>query len=216
VTATLVPFGDTAWRARLPEASDGASRRALLEALRALPDVVDVVVSEQHALVVLGEGAPLDDAREGITRALAGTSDATAATAARSEVREHVVHARYDGADLAEVAAASGLAAADVVARHTGAVYEVAFLGFLPGFAYLRGLDPRLVLPRRATPRTRVPALSVAVAGPYTGVYPFAAPGGWHLLGTALGFAPFHALTGAAMAPGDRVRFVAAGGEAPP
>lgn len=103
-----------------------------------------------------------------------------------------------------------------MVALHTGAVYEVAFVGFLPGFAYLRGLDPRLVLPRRAAPRTRVPALSVAVAGPYAGVYPFAAPGGWHLLGTAVDFAPFDAVTGAAMAAGDRVRFVAGGGGAAP
>jgi len=79
----------------------------------------------------------------------------------------------------------------------------------LPGFAYLRALDPRLVLPRRATPRPRVPALSVAIAGPYTGLYPFASPGGWHLLGTAVGFAPFDAHTGAAMSLGDRVRFVA-------
>ncbi|MGD0525576.1 MAG: carboxyltransferase domain-containing protein [Polyangiaceae bacterium] len=216
MVAALEPFGDTAWRARLPEASDGASRRTLLEALRALPDVVDVVVTEQHALVVLAEGAPLAGARDGITGTLARVSAAREATTAGPEVREHVVHVRYDGADLADVAAASALSPADVVALHTGALYEVAFLGFLPGFAYLRGLDSRLVLPRRASPRSRVPALSVAIAGPYAGVYPFAAPGGWHLLGTALGFAPFDARAGAALAPGDRVRFVARdGGVAP-
>jgi len=107
------------------------------------------------------------------------------------------------------VASASGLSPAEVVAIHSGTAYEVTVVGFLPGFAYLRALDPRLVLPRRATPRPRVPALSVAIAGPYTGVYPFASPGGWHLLGTALGFTPFDARTGAAMSLGDRVRFVA-------
>jgi UPF0271 protein len=216
VAASLVePFGDTAWRARLPEGSDGARRRVLLEALRALAGVLDVVVTEQHALVVLAEGAPREAARADITRTLARVSASGEATA-EAAVREHVVPVRYDGADLADVAAASALSPADVVALHTGALYEVAFLGFLPGFAYLRGLDSRLVLPRRASPRSRVPALSVAIAGPYAGVYPFAAPGGWHLLGTALGFAPFDARAGAALAPGDRVRFVARdGGVAP-
>jgi UPF0271 protein len=123
---------------------------------------------------------------------------------------------RYDGADLAEVASASGLSQAEVVAIHSGAEYEVSSVGFLPGFAYLRPLDPRLLLPRRATPRPRVPALSVAIAGPYTGIYPFASPGGWHLLGTAVGFAPFDARDGAVLSLGDRVRFVALGDEAAP
>jgi UPF0271 protein len=114
---------------------------------------------------------------------------------------------RYDGADLAEVARAAGVSPDEAAALHAGRVYEVAFVGFQPGFAYLRGLDPRLVVARRASPRPRVPALSVAVAGPYTGVYPFASPGGWSLLGTALDFAPFDAERGALLAVGDRVRF---------
>ena len=89
--------------------------------------------------------------------------------------------------------------------------YVVAAIGFLPGFAYLRGLDARLVVPRRAAPRTRVEALSVAIAGPYAGVYPFESPGGWNLLGTAVGFSPFDARAGAVLALGDRVRFVEVG-----
>ena len=206
---SLEPFGDTAWRARLPEGHDGASRRELLEALRALPHVVDAVVSEEHALVVLARGAPRDGLREAIGRALAGTPTSAPGESARPRVLEHRVLVRYDGAALAEVASASRLSQADVVAIHTGASYEVAVVGFLPGFAYLRTVDPRLVLPRRASPRPRVPALSVAIAGPYTGVYPFASPGGWHLLGTAVGFTPFDARTGAVMSLGDRVRFVA-------
>jgi UPF0271 protein len=119
-----------------------------------------------------------------------------------------VVRVRYDGADLLAIAHASGLTREEVVAAHCGRTYEVALVGFLPGFAYLRALAPQLVLPRRATPRPRVPALSVAIAGPYTGVYPFASPGGWHLLGVAVGFAPFDPRRGATMALGDRVRFV--------
>ncbi|HEY3821695.1 MAG TPA: carboxyltransferase domain-containing protein [Polyangiaceae bacterium] len=212
----LRPFGDTAWRARLPEPSDAGSRRLLFEALRALPDVVDVVVSEQHALVVLARGAPRDEARDGIARVLSRMRATGAEGAARAALREHVVRVRYDGEDLAEVASASGLSPAEVVAVHAGATYEVASIGFCPGFAYLRGLDPRLVLPRRATPRPRIPPLSVAIAGPYTGVYPSASPGGWHLLGTALGFAPFDPRTGALLSLGDRVRFVTTPGEAGP
>src|SRR5690606_2790274 len=78
----------------------------------------------------------------------------------------------YDGADLAEVAQWCGLSPADVVARHTQAVYTVAFTGFAPGFAYLSGGDPVLRVPRRASPRTSIPAGSVAIAGEFSGVYP--------------------------------------------
>lgn len=197
----LEPFGDSAWRARLPDAVDVGRRRALLDALRALPVVVDAVVSEHHVLVVLAQDASADGLRDIMAGALESAAQAPA-------TREHRVHVRYEGADLVEVAHASGLSAEEVVTLHTERTYEVAAMGFLPGFAYLRALDSRLVLPRRATPRTRVPALSVAIAGPYTGIYPFASPGGWHLLGVAVGFAPFDPHAGAAMALGDRVRFI--------
>lgn len=195
----LRPFGDAAWRIELP----GHPRRGVLEALRAVPRVVDAVVCERHALVTFAPDAP--PARDAL---LAEVARALAAPLDASNGREHLVRVRYDGADLDEVARATGLAVAEVVARHAAAAYEVAFVGFLPGFAYLRGLDPRLVVARRSTPRTRVPALSVAIAGPYAGVYPFATPGGWSLLGTAVGFTPFDAARGAALAVGDRVRFV--------
>jgi KipI family sensor histidine kinase inhibitor len=90
---------------------------------------------------------------------------------------------RYDGPDLEEVAIATGLGVDDVVALHAGATYRVAFCGFLPGFAYLVGLPEQLRLPRRSTPRSRVAAGSVAIADEFSGVYPSASPGGWHLLG---------------------------------
>ena len=89
-----------------------------------------------------------------------------------------------------------------------GETYEVAFLGFLPGFAYLTGIDPALALPRRATPRPRVPAGALAIAAGYAGIYPIASPGGWHLLGTAL--VPVWDDEGPRFAPSDRVRFVEA------
>jgi UPF0271 protein len=77
----------------------------------------------------------------------------------------------------------------------------------MPGFAYLDGLDERLRLPRRATPRTRVPAGSVAIAGARSGIYPFASPGGWHLLGRVVDFVAFDRAHGATLRSGDRVRF---------
>ncbi len=89
----------------------------------------------------------------------------------------------YDGEDLEQVARAWGMTRAEAVATHTGLRHVAAFSGFLPGFAYLRGLPAELAVPRRATPRPRVPPGSVAVAGTYSGIYPKASPGGWQVLG---------------------------------
>jgi len=116
---------------------------------------------------------------------------------------------RYDGEDLAEVAALLHISVAELIARHTGQDYTVAFCGFAPGFAYLVGGHPSLKVPRRATPRTKVPAGSVAMAGAFAAVYPDATPGGWQLLGTTdarmwdLAREP-----PALLQPGMRVRFV--------
>jgi KipI family sensor histidine kinase inhibitor len=116
----------------------------------------------------------------------------------------------YDGPDLEEFSKACGLEPSEAVELHSSSVYTVCFLGFAPGFPYLAPLHPRLHLPRRAAPRTVVPAGSVAVGGEHTGVYPIASPGGWHLLGrteTAL-FDP--AAKGAGMfflKAGDQVKF---------
>ena len=116
----------------------------------------------------------------------------------------------YDGEDLRAVADACGCSEAEVVALHAAGAYVVAFVGFLPGFAYLDGLDARLHLPRRATPRPRVPAGAVAIAGAQSAVYPFNSPGGWHIIGRteARMFDP-RSEPAALLAPGDRVRFIA-------
>ncbi|MFG2478101.1 allophanate hydrolase subunit 1 [Streptomyces fagopyri] len=117
---------------------------------------------------------------------------------------------RYDGPDLADVAARWGVPEHEVPAIHTAAEFRVAFCGFAPGFGYLTGLPSRYDVPRRATPRTSVPAGSVALAGPYTGVYPRASPGGWQLIGTTDAVLWDHTRVPAALlAPGTRVRFVA-------
>jgi UPF0271 protein len=194
----LEPFGDAALRIQLPDGADGPS---ILSALRRLPRVVDVVVTERHALVTFDPEFPPEDLHEVIGRALEGT-----APAARG--RLHEIRVRYDGEDLEAVARAADLSAGEVIALHLSREYTVAAIGFLPGFAYLREVDPRLNVPRRPVPRPRVPARSVAIAGPYSGVYPFVSPGGWNLLGTAVDFSPFDAGSGARVALGDRVRFV--------
>ena len=98
----------------------------------------------------------------------------------------------------------------EVVARHTGSSFRVDFCGFAPGFAYLSGLDEALWLPRRSTPRTRVPAGSVAIANVYSAVYPGVSPGGWHLLGTTTTrIWDVDRLPPALLEPGTEVRFVA-------
>ncbi|WMX48052.1 5-oxoprolinase subunit B family protein [Streptomyces roseicoloratus] len=117
---------------------------------------------------------------------------------------------RYDGPDLAGVAALWGVSVEAAVRIHAATEFRVAFCGFAPGFGYLTGLGPRYEVPRRATPRTAVPAGSVALAGPYTGVYPRSSPGGWQLVGTTdavlwdTGREP-----AALLSPGTRVRFTA-------
>jgi KipI family sensor histidine kinase inhibitor len=112
------------------------------------------------------------------------------------------------GPDLGTLADARDLSIEAVVALHTAPEYVVHFVGFLPGFAYLGGLDPRLATPRREVPRTSVPAGSVGIGGVQTGVYPIASPGGWHLIGrTDLRLFDPSREPAALLATGDRVRF---------
>lgn len=113
------------------------------------------------------------------------------------------------GPDLSEVAARTSMSPSEVVARHVGLEYRVYMLGFVPGFAYMASVDPQLRLPRRATPRERVPTGSVAMAGEQTGIYPAATPGGWHLIGrTPWTMFSARAAEPSRLQPGDRIRFV--------
>nr|WP_308209716.1 carboxyltransferase domain-containing protein [Actinomadura madurae] len=115
----------------------------------------------------------------------------------------------YDGEDLDEVADLTGLSRDEVVRRHSAASYTVAYLGFSPGFGYLSGLDPALHVARRESPRTSVPAGSVAIAGPYAAVYPSRSPGGWRLLGhSGLRLWDVSRDPPSLLRPGMRVRFV--------
>jgi KipI family sensor histidine kinase inhibitor len=120
-----------------------------------------------------------------------------------------VVYGGEVGPDLEDVALACGLAPEEVCRRHAAVDYVVCFVGFVPGFPYLGPLDSRLHLPRRATPRPKVPPGSVAIAGAYSGIYPWASPGGWHIIGrTDMSLFDLGATPPARLAPGTRVRFV--------
>jgi len=173
--------------------------------------VVDVVPSADRVTVcydVLTIGS-----LDALLAALAScAAEAVAhATAAPPTIHEiPVVYGGDEGPDLAEACQRLGLDRQTLIARHTAIDYLVTAVGFTPGFAYLGGLDPGLALPRRATPRTRVPAGSVGIGGSQTGVYPFASPGGWQIIGRTSRrlFAPT-ASPPALCTVGDRVRFVA-------
>jgi KipI family sensor histidine kinase inhibitor len=115
----------------------------------------------------------------------------------------------YHGEDLAEVAERTGLSVAEVIRRHASREYTVAFCGFAPGFGYLVGGDPALHVPRRKSPRTRIPAGAVALAGNFTGVYPQVSPGGWQLIGsTQVKMWDITRTPPAYFQPGYRVRFI--------
>lgn len=207
------PYGDAALLVDLP---DLAAVRALDTALRAAPPtgVEDLVPAARTLLLRLAPGTDTAATR-GLVQATWAGLDAAVLTGQErvgTGAEPLVLDVHYDGADLADVAATTGLTVADVVARHTAPVYEVAFGGFMPGFAYLTGLDPVLHVPRRDSPRERVPAGSVAIAGEFTAVYPAATPGGWQLLGrTEVELFDVDRDPPALLAPGTRVRFRAAG-----
>lgn len=158
---------------------------------------------------------PLDEARRWLD-ALTPAMDAAAARERRDTdgpiIEIPVRYGGEDGPDLDAIAAHAGLPVDEVIALHCANEYRVAMLGFAPGFPYLLGMDPRLAMPRLPTPRARVAAGSVGIGGAQTGIYPRSGPGGWRLIGRTT-MALFDAAhePPAALAPGDRVRFVAVG-----
>src|SRR5262249_30878139 len=115
------------------------------------------------------------------------------------------IEAVYDGEDLEDVAERTALSANEIIRVHSEREYRALMLGFSPGFAYQGFVDERLRLPRRKTPRTRVPAGSIGIAGPQTGIYPRSLPGGWNLIGrTTLPLFDPSAATPSTLMPGDR------------
>ncbi len=180
---------------------------AVRAAVRAadLPDLVELVPAARTVLISVRPGTGLAPVR----RVLEGVDLSRPAEVVSREVR---IPVHYDGPDLELVARTAGMSEAEVVALHSGTEYEVAFCGFAPGFGYLVGLPEALRQPRLDSPRTKVPAGSVAIAGEFTAAYPRATPGGWRLIGrTDATLFDARRDVPALLAPGDRVRFEVAG-----
>lgn len=198
--------------AMLVELEGLAQVQALFEAMQAdpLPGVEELVPAARTLLVRF---QPATVNRE----SLAGHIAALRTQAGERPPGELVeIPVRYDGEDLDEVAQLLGLSREEVIRRHTGSEYSVAFTGFAPGFAYLAGGDPIFEVPRRATPRTRIPAGAVGLAGRFSGIYPQASPGGWQIIGvTDVPMWDVARATPALLRPGMRVRFVEQERQAP-
>jgi KipI family sensor histidine kinase inhibitor len=209
----VLPLGESALTIRLGDVasvSNSEHAAALAEAIRReqIDGVREVVSAVASVTVYFERRAANGEPRTAKLReVLARLPEMATSTAAFAT---HTIPARYDGTDLDEVASRVGLTRDEVIKRHAAGEYHVLAIGFLPGWAYLGPLDPSLALPRRATPRTRIPAGAVGIAGTQTGIYPRVSPGGWNLIGSTdvVLFdaqrerpALFHA--------GDRVRFVA-------
>ena len=228
--ARVEPFGDAALLVVLGEhvdraVNDRVHRLAFGLDVRAarMPGLGVTVPAYASVLVpfdpsVLAEAAVrgvIADALRAAGEAVAAKEPAAAPEPAAADPGP-VTHVpvRYggaDGPDLAEVAVRTGLSEDDVVRLHAGAEYRVFCVGFVPGFPYLGMLPEELALPRRSTPRLRVPAGSVAIAGRQTGIYPSDTPGGWHVIGrTDLSAWDPHRDPPALLEPGARVRFVPA------
>jgi KipI family sensor histidine kinase inhibitor len=179
VSNTIRDYGD---QALLLECESTEEVLALAMALRRaqLPGVLDIVSAARTILMKLADPRYQAPTRQRLRWLSFGPADMQARQGSDADV---VIDVVYDGADLADVAAYTGMDVETVIEAHTSTPWRVGFSGFAPGFAYLVGGDPRLAVPRRSDPRTAVPAGSVGLAGEFSGIYPRQSPGGWQLIG---------------------------------
>jgi KipI family sensor histidine kinase inhibitor len=177
----LLPYGD---RALLAEFDGIDEVVAWSDALRAagVDGVEDVVPAARTVLVVGASGTDQASLARRLHEIEPRADAGGTADADQPPVVE--IPVRYGGPDLEDVAMLTGLSGPEIVRAHTGTPWRVAFGGFAPGFAYLTGGDAALQVPRRGSPRTRVPPGAVGLAGEFSAVYPRASPGGWQLIGT--------------------------------
>jgi KipI family sensor histidine kinase inhibitor len=209
----FLPAGDAALVVELGDAIDEQvnGRVLALDAALAragIPGIEETVPTYRSLLVIYEPDAiGHPELVHRLSALLEGLPPAVQAPAGRRWTLP-VVYGGAFGQDLGFVAATHGLAEDEVIACHAGAEYRVHMIGFQPGFAYLGGLDPSLHTPRRADPRARVPAGSIAIGGQQTAVYSVEAPSGWHLLGrTPVRVFDLRRTEPFLLAPGDRVRF---------
>jgi KipI family sensor histidine kinase inhibitor len=187
------------------DAGVNARVHALARALEGTAGITDLIPGYWNLYIEFDPNVSSVAALKARVRRLEPTLDS-----APSSGRTHVIPVRYNGADLDDVAALTGLAPGEVISRHTARDYTVYAVGFTPGFPYLGTLESALHVPRLGTPRLSTPAHSVAIAGAQTGIYPLPSPGGWRVVGTALRrvFDP-HRAKPVLLEPGDTVRFQA-------
>ncbi len=215
----LLPCGE---RAVLVELDDLAEVLALASAVQTLTahqeepwsSVVDVVPAARTLLITVRRHGSLHALRAALPAVLAAMGYAGPRDTMRPQHgTATTIEVHYDGPDLDEVAALTGLTPDSVVAVHTATRWRVGFVGFAPGFAYLVGGDRRLDVPRRPSPRTAVPPGSVGLAGTFSAVYPRESPGGWQLIGrTDAVLWDADRESPALLRPGSWVQFVAVEG----
>jgi KipI family sensor histidine kinase inhibitor len=180
---------------------------ALTRAFQAacIPGVRNLHPAYASLLVVFDSLALDHTGLEAIARRLLAAAEGETEPAARTVE----IPVAYEGPDLGDVAALTGLSEADVVEIHSHTIYTVYFIGFVPGFAYLGDLPDQIAVPRLAAPRKQVPAGSVAIGGKQTGVYPMTTPGGWRIIGhTAVELFNAGRPNMSLLEIGDQVRFI--------
>ncbi|WP_025322153.1 5-oxoprolinase subunit PxpB [Deferrisoma camini] len=183
----ILPCGETALTVEVGDAIAPEIHERVVALARALEGIRGVIARVPTYRSVFVEYDPLEVSYEALALEVERAwSDLTRSPPRASSPRVIEIPVCYDpefGPDLAEVARRHGLTPAEVVEIHTAPAYRVYMLGFMPGFLFLGGLSPRIHTPRRAEPRARVPAGSVGIAGPQTGVYSLDSPGGWQIIG---------------------------------
>ncbi len=209
-TIEIIPISESALACVLPPPAALLKQQrlwAFADAVQALPETEEAVTGMNNLTVFVRADTDLQAFSDGLY-ALWSQTEAVKRKGRR--VRIPVVYGGEFGEDLAEVAAFHQTSAEEIVRRHTKPVYTVFMMGFQPGFPYLGGLPENLHTPRRAVPRIKVPAGSVGIGGSQTGVYPFASPGGWQIIGrTEAPLFQISANPPTLLAAGDTVQFVA-------
>ena len=211
------PVGDSAAIVSFGNSIDISINRQVHQAVQVLsqpplPGVVDMVPAYSSLTLYynpaeIGAGSPFQVLKNRVNQRL----DTLTADQIEKPGSLHTIPVCYEWSfspDLDRVANHAGLSVDEVIARHSGAEYQVFFLGFLPGFPYLGGMDSRLAMPRKKTPEVLIPAGSVGIAGEQTGIYPLDSPGGWQIIGRIpVPLVDFTASPPAVLSAGDRLRF---------
>lgn len=187
------------------ETGDATLARYSALVSRQFPEIDDMIPADGSLLLVLRRGSTVSEALQAALAAL--PTGIQTPTGVLHEIG--VEYGGVTGPDLPALAEQLGMDMANYIDSHASVEYTVAFVGFQPGFPYLRGLPHTLCAPRRASPRVRVAAGSVAIGGSYTGIYPSSGPGGWQIIGrtSSVMFDPQREAP-ALLLPGDRVRFI--------